>query len=338
MILRSRKLKSGQQSFYLDGYPHSRSISLGFRVEPGTDKKIVKETMRLVRNKAALIQNELMKPEIYSEAELKQLEAKGRGSRLFKSFCKETMNGSDVYRVALLYFDAFAPDLRCNQLTNELLTGFRKYLLTVRKIRTDEPISKKSASVYLAALKSMANSYDSTLIVEGIDPGEHEPQALAISELRALSDTPCAYPGLKEMALFSALTGLRFIDCKQLQRSQVKQNANGWYLDFTQQKTGKENILPISDQAHAHIGENMFSGVNYKNMQRALKSWMKAAGVSPEATFHSFRHTYAMLLLGNGADVFTVSRMLGHRSLSSTQVYVKALETNKLKAANSIQL
>ncbi|WP_238325347.1 tyrosine-type recombinase/integrase [Lunatimonas lonarensis] len=55
-------------------------------------------------------------------------------------------------------------------------------------------------------------------------------------------------------------------------------------------------------------------------------------------SFHSARHTHATLQLSQGTDIFTVSKLLGHKSLKTTQIYAKVMDQNKVEAVNRIQL
>lgn len=55
-------------------------------------------------------------------------------------------------------------------------------------------------------------------------------------------------------------------------------------------------------------------------------------------TFHCFRHTYATLQLTNGTDIYTVSKMLGHKKVTTTQIYAKIVDAKKNAAADAIQI
>jgi site-specific recombinase XerD len=67
-----------------------------------------------------------------------------------------------------------------------------------------------------------------------------------------------------------------------------------------------------------------------------LKSWLDRAGINKHVSFHSARHSFAVMLLDLGTDIYTVSKLLGHRELSTTQVYAKILDKNKQAAVESI--
>ena len=55
-------------------------------------------------------------------------------------------------------------------------------------------------------------------------------------------------------------------------------------------------------------------------------------------TFHCFRHTYATLQLSKGTDLYTVSKMLGHKKVTTTQIYTKVVDEKKEQAADVIKI
>lgn len=75
---------------------------------------------------------------------------------------------------------------------------------------------------------------------------------------------------------------------------------------------------------------------NNGNLGVNLGSWAKAAGVDKHVTFHTARHSYAATLLTLGADIYTVSKLLGHRSVRSTQIYAKIVDRKKDEAVSLI--
>ncbi len=83
----------------------------------------------------------------------------------------------------------------------------------------------------------------------------------------------------------------------------------------------------------------VFEGLQYSAYQNSLlKEWIIKAGITKAITFHCFRHTYATLQLSQGTDIYTVSKMLGHRDLKTTQVYAKVIDLTKRAAADKIKL
>jgi site-specific recombinase XerD len=60
------------------------------------------------------------------------------------------------------------------------------------------------------------------------------------------------------------------------------------------------------------------------------------AGITKDVTFHSGRHTFAVIMLDLGAEIYTVSKLLGHKELKTTQIYAKVLDKKKQEAINLI--
>ena len=156
---------------------------------------------------------------------------------------------------------------------------------------------------------------------------------------------------MKRAALFSALTGLRFSDIQKMNWDELEYiNEQGYFLNFNQKKTKGVEVLPISEQAYSFTegtenpkdmpqDEPVFEGLKYSAYHnKHLFQWIGAAGITKNITFHSFRHTYATLQLFHGTDIYTVSKMLGHKDLKTTQIYAKIVDDTKRKAANKIKL
>ena len=102
--------------------------------------------------------------------------------------------------------------------------------------------------------------------------------------------------------------------------------------------------MPISDDALELLGERGAAGEKvFKDLQKwhctfYLDRWIKKAGIDREITFHCFRHTFATLQLTLNTDIFTVSKMLGHRNLATTQIYARIIDEKKREAAGKIKL
>jgi site-specific recombinase XerD len=69
-------------------------------------------------------------------------------------------------------------------------------------------------------------------------------------------------------------------------------------------------------------------------VEKTLKNWAKAANIGKAVTFHTARHTFATMLLTKGGDLFTVSKLLGHKDISTTQVYAKIVDQKKNDTVN----
>jgi integrase len=222
-------------------------------------------------------------------------------------------------------------------------------------------ISQNTAYGYFNKLKAaLKQAYkdgilktDISFRVERIKEAETERQFLTLDELNSLARTECGLPILKQAALFAALTGMRFSDIQKLVWSEVQQDkeikdgkeSDYFFIRFTQQKTKGVELLPISEQAYNLLGkrgfptEAVFEGLEYSSfINFHLKRWVLKAGITKNITFHCFRHTYATLQLSAGTDIFTVSKMLGHRDLKTTLIYAKIIDQRKREATDRIKL
>ena len=148
---------------------------------------------------------------------------------------------------------------------------------------------------------------------------------------------------MKRAALFSAMTGLRHCDIQKLKWSEVQQDGRQYRLHFTRQKTKGVEYMPISEQAYKLCGERLepeklvFESLPDPSwISRPLERWIKSAGITRKITFHQRRHTFAVMMLDLGTDIYTVSKLLGHRELSTTQIYAKVLDKNKQAAVAKI--
>ena len=182
--------------------------------------------------------------------------------------------------------------------------------------------------------------------VEGFKQAETEREFLTLDELQSAVKAECDIPELKTAFIFSCLTGLRWSDIQKLVWSEVQHsNENGYYIRFRQKKTKGAETLPIPDQAYELMGkpgdsdEKVFKGLKYSAWHNLkLQPWMPRAGINKTIRFHCARHTYATLQLTLGTDIFTVSKMLGHKDLKTTQVYAKIIDDKKLEAAKRINI
>lgn len=108
------------------------------------------------------------------------------------------------------------------------------------------------------------------------------------------------------------------------------------------EKTETEATLPISDEALEFCGERgegkVFKGLQRGMAQHPLRRWIKKSGIQKHITFHCFRHTFATLQIAMGTDIFTVSKMLTHKNVSTTQIYAELVNEKKRELANKISL
>ena len=69
-----------------------------------------------------------------------------------------------------------------------------------------------------------------------------------------------------------------------------------------------------------------------------LPKWISDAGITKHITFHCFRHTYATLQIAAGSDIYTVSKMLNHSNVQTTQIYAELVGEKKVETISRISL
>ena len=262
---------------------------------------------------------------------------------------------SELWNATLVYLKKFTGGkLLFLNLNERFCNEFKEYLLTVPSSKySDQELAQNTANIYFSKFKSaIKKAYEEGFLQVDLN-GRVKPipiiqvakKYLTLEELQKLAKTDCDQPVLKQAAIFSALTGLRFSDIEKLIWAEVRKDGNEYALHFKQQKTKGLEVLPISEQAFLLLGEcqepkeKVFKGLRYNGkFNNQLKYWLLKAGIHKEITFHSFRHTFATLQLSLGTDIYTVSKMLGHRDLKSTQVYAQIIDKQKQEAANRIKL
>src|SRR5690606_5053279 len=179
---------------------------------------------------------------------------------------------------------------------------------------------------------------------KAFEQAESQREYLTFEELQALVNTDCKYQVLKKAFIFSCLVGLRWSDINNLIWSEVRdEGENLFRVNFRQKKTDGVEYLYISKQARDLLGnrkspkDRVFIGLKYSAVyNNELVRWCNRAGVFKHITFHSARHTNAVLLLENGADLYTVQKRLGHKEIRTTSIYAKVVDKKMKESAHLI--
>lgn len=152
---------------------------------------------------------------------------------------------------------------------------------------------------------------------------------------------------IKPAFLFCCFSGLRYSDAQKLTWGEITVSPEGYaQIETNMQKTDKDITIPLSDNALKWLPERTdqpsASRIFYKlpdqvtNADVRLRTIIKKAGITKHVTFHVARHTFATLTLTYGADLYTVSKLLGHSNIRTTQIYTKIVDESKRKAVNLI--
>ncbi|SDB26653.1 Site-specific recombinase XerD [Flavobacteriaceae bacterium MAR_2010_188] len=363
-----RKLPSGKISLIIDYYKGSEISSEGKRKhirdrenlklylfsEPknAVERKENKQTMVLAKKILSIREAE------YYQGKF-DLKNTAKGKRRFLDFFSEKVEErSESAKNYGNWTAAFIHLQRCisaNTMFDEIDENFvnrvRKYFDKKAHTKSALPLSLNSKYSYFNKFKaSLRAAFDEGYLalnyatkVKSFEQAESQREYLTFQELQILVNTECKYEVLKRAFLFSCLSGLRWSDISAMSWSEVRDEDNTSRVNFRQKKTDGVEYLYISNQARELLGERhssddrVFTGLKYSAVyNNEIVRWCNRAGISKHITFHSARHTNAVLLLENGADIYTVSKRLGHREIRTTQIYAKIIDTKMKEAANCI--
>ncbi|MBQ6179607.1 MAG: site-specific integrase [Bacteroidales bacterium] len=249
------------------------------------------------------------------------------------------------------------PDLRLADVDREFCRGFVAFLRTCKSHRGKETISDTTARLLMYRIAAAMDK----AVIEGLIPNnpfraleaKEKPKIknarrefLTVEELKTLISTPCRYDIVKKAFLFSCFTGLRYSDMKSLLWSEVHTAADGktLYIEHRQVKTKKTVTIPLSDEALRWMPKQQ-EGVDQVfhelkistgTVEDVLKEWMKDCKIDKHITYHCSRHTAATTLLTLGANLYVVSKLMGHSSIQMTEVYAKIVDQKKVETMNLV--
>ena len=340
--LRSKKTKDGAQSLYLDIY-HNRNRSyefLGIKIEKNDPlRKQKKETAEKIRSQKELELTtsfyNLPSPFTgdrdfieYFESKYKDYSSRAAKNKLVEFAGGKVVNGK----------------LSFNLVDEKFLNDFKEWLL--------KRISNNTTWVYIYKLKAILNKAVKEKIIPynpakyvSIKNEETEKIHLTLDELQKLYKTECEDEEIKKAFLFSCYTGLRLSDVRQLTWQQIREGK----LFFRQKKTRGLEYLPLNKFALSLLASSNPKVIPLPEMLvfklnknkiwclgKTLRDWAKEAGINKYITFHTARHTFATLALSKGVDLYTVSKMLGHKNINTTQIYAKIIDKTVEKAVQKL--
>lgn len=371
--LRKRKHKSGNTALYLDiyrngvrKYEHLKLYLIPEHTK--NDKDINRQTLQLAETIKAKRTVELHNEEYGFKTKREQV----RFFDFFQTLIYQ--DGEGITRSAGCAYNWVSTykylrqyesrDITISEITPKWVDGFKRFLekkaVQLRtkaskhrsKDETPKPLSQNSKHKYFTKLRAAINMAvkrgiikdNSLLEVRNFAEEETEREYLTIEEIKKLTITPCEYDSVRRAFLFSCLTGMRISDIRKIKWGDVQQLGDMTRIVFRQQKTKGQEYLDINYQAAEFMGERqdpsrlVFDDLpSYNQYSNAcIKRWVKRAGINKNITFHCARHSFAVMMLDIGTDIYTVSKLLGHRELSTTQIYAKVLDKNKQKAVQNI--
>lgn len=275
-----------------------------------------------------------------------------QGSRNYARTVLNTVRALKLFRGDYIAF---------RDVDKEFLSEFTDYLRQMPKaskygvLKTGGRLSNNSVVSYYGTLRTAINrAYKEGIIT--VNPTKEfdfaskvrqEPsrrEYLTIDELKTLINTECRHEIVKRAFLFSCLCGLRVSDIRKLRWCDLQRSCGRVRIEITMQKTKEPLYLPISDEAlkwlpergEANDSDFIFPLTHEGTVNDTLQHWAKIAGITKHISFHVARHTHATMMLTLGADLYTVSKLLGHKNIATTQIYAKIVDKKKEEAIGLI--
>jgi integrase len=373
VTLRKKSISDNRESLYLDFYPAvedpatgklSRRIFLRMYLisSPKTpiDKAHNKELIQLAGQIRQKKEQEVNKPEIYSGFEREQLKLKAKQDEDFLTYLTQLAQkrkGStyDNWTSMLLHFEDYVNGpVKFSQVNESLCEGFKEHLLSSKSKRKErKQLSQNTAVSYFnkfkAALKQAYKdgylTFDLNSRVDCIKTEEVIKETLTLEELQQLAKADCQYPMLKKYVLFTTLTGLPYGEMKQLTWGMIEASESfGVRIKMRRGKTKRGYYINISEQAYKLLGsmkgsqDLVFEQLSNSDRYYSFPKWLEEVGIQKKMTFHDLRHSYGVIQIDLGTDLYTLQGNMGHATSRQTMLYGKISDARKREAADRIKL
>ena len=257
---------------------------------------------------------------------------------------KDFLNDTPEYR-------RFAKGLKPEQMIKDMMIAFAEYLQS-------RSVGEGAKSIYQRFKKVIKYAIDHDDMTKNpctgvsikIDDQILRKDVLSLDEEKALIATHYEgeNPNIRRAFIMCLYCGLRFCDVKDLTFANV--DYSNRLLKFEQNKTKGHSansgvVIPLNDGLLKLIGEPtdeqgkdslIFPLPSYEMCSKAVKRWVKRAGIEKHISWHCARHSFAVNILNNGANIKTVASLLGHSGLKHTEKYTRAVDELKQKAINSL--
>lgn len=350
--LRVKKLADGQGSYYLDWYRNGKRYYeyLKLYIDLVHTDKATREANKDVERVALNLRNK-KEDAILSEASEGLIKTKSQKTVTVASYMRNYRNYFVSKGATSQFVKVFGENITFSTFTEKDVKRFHEHLLSV--------ISSNTVYTYMSCLKSaLKEAVKDNLISASILANfpkcklyTHPVTYLTIDEVRMMRDQDYGwgYNDDRRAFLFACYTGLRFSDIKKLTWGEV---TSEYKLLFSQQKTQIDELgnayaytlLPLNDTAISFLGERKADGelvfphmsANTR-MNEKLKTVAGLCGINKNVHFHIARHTFGVQLINNGVDIYTVSKLLGHSSITNTaKYYANLTDTNAKEAVDKV--
>lgn len=372
--IRTRELKNGNRTIYLDYYDKGKRWYEYPKLYLVPDSAPhAKELNKNAMDKAVAIRAKRLLGETPEEdgSPLKEAD-KILVSTWMDEYAKAMHENAGLSSTYLKHFDTLIrmvndylahikrPRLTMDCIDREFYRGFLHYMTDVYECHTHDGNTRKLAksTMHLFQLKMntmlnqaardgviKCNPYHLLSRDERIKKPTDQRDFLTREELHRLMEVETRSTTTKMAFLFSCFTGLRYSDLKQLKWGNIERSQSGMVIRIeAMKKTEKPVTIPLGTNAMAWMPERgdktldnfVFDIGTCGGCNAVLKTMAKRAGINKRVSFHTSRHCFATLTLAATNDIATVSELLGHSSVATTQIYAEVLMEDKIAAVNKL--
>ena len=281
-----------------------------------------------------------------------QKEAQLRGSHNYDKTIGNVIRELKLFRGDYIPF---------NEINKEFLSKFVDYLKQAKKsskyglVKEGGCLSNNSVVAYYSVLRTIINkAYKEGIIPtnptlefklsDKVREEKSRREYLTIDEIKKLASTECKHEIIKQAFMFSCMCGLRVSDIRKLKWGDMQTQGDKTKIEIKMQKTKEPLYLPISKNAlrwlperqNANDNDLIFPLSHEGTINDNLQRWANAAKIKKHISFHIARHTHATMMLTLGADLYTVSKLLGHTNIATTQIYAQIIDKKKEEAVDLI--
>jgi integrase len=340
------KIRINKGKFYLDIHTNGRRTWESLHLSVSPDRKQNREILRLAeicrsKREAQIASGEwgLLDPV--------------KGKRSLYGYMEELgkdRDKKDMVNKCLKYLKEYqGENIAIGQVTEKWIEDFQIYLLR------DTGLSKTTASRYSSAIRFTLRKATRDRIIprnpadgiKAIPVPESDKVFLTPGEIQQLANTDMGGvlgAEIKRAFLFGCFTGLRVSDLKSLTWGDIIRDP--LQIAKRQEKTDRKVFIPLHVTAWGIIDDGTIH--NHKalifpeltktrtNTNQYLTAWAERAGLDKKIGWHTTRHTFAVLSLEFGAEIYTVSKLLGHTNLKTTTIYARATDKMKREAVNAL--
>lgn len=361
--LRMKALADGSKSLYLDIYENGKRsyefLRLYLIPESSPKAKVQNEAtlraantikfnriLELTNNKAGL-----KNTSVRSKQTLKDWMATYQTRQKEKGVKDESLISNTIKAISGYNFD-----IQMRDIDREYCIGLTDYLRNKYVTKLGKHLKPYSVINYMACLRNALNiAVREDVIAENpinklttqdkVKTPESKREFLTIEEVKRLEEAESPFPHIKRAFLFGCYCGLRCSDIRTITWSQITKDGEQYRLHLVMYKTKRPIYIPLSkkamqylpEQGDAPAADTIFKNIPPKMSSRIyLKKWLDNASITKPISFHCSRHTFATMMLTLGADIYTVSKLLGHTKVDTTQIYAKIINKKKDDAVSLI--